>query len=256
RNPAVGPGEPAWLQRNSALWFDGLYPWASRYYAKMHLVPFSEYVPFGQSWPGLHRLLRWFVPGVMQQLDPGRRPTVFELERPRGRWTLAVPICYEGTFGDVCRQLVMEGRAKRADILVNLSNDGWFVWSWGGGPYRGSTEHAQHLAQYCFRAVECRTPVVRAVNTGISASIDSCGRIVALVGGRRQAMIAGTLLLDGAVSQGVRLPGHGPKVLVDRRKSLYSVTGDVFASAVALVGAAMTAGILLGRPKAGRKGRQ
>ena len=125
-----------------------------------------------------------------------------------------MPICYEGTFGDVCRRLVMRGRHKQADILVNLSNDGWFVWKWGSGPYRGSTEHAQHLAQYCFRAVECRTPVVRAVNTGISGSIDSCGRIVALVGGRRAAMIEGTLLLDGLAG-----PGHGPKVLVDRRRA-------------------------------------
>ncbi len=256
RNFAARVGEPAWLQRNSALWFDGLYPWASRYYAKMHLVPFGEYVPFRQSWPWLHRLLRRFVPEVMQQLDPGPAVMVFELERAAGRWTLAVPICYEGTFGDVCRQLVMQGGRKRADILVNLSNDGWFVWKWGQGPYRGSTEHAQHLAQYCFRAVECRTPVVRAVNTGISASIDSRGRIVALLGGHRSAMAIGTLVLDGARSQGAYVPGHGPKVLVDRRTSLYSVTGDVFASAVALVGAVITAGILLGRPKAGRKGRQ
>jgi apolipoprotein N-acyltransferase len=244
--------EETWLLRNSALWLDGLTPWAGRYYAKMHLVPFSEYVPFKQSWPALHRLLRRFVPPVMSQLDPGTAPTVFVLDRTGGWWAMATPICYEGVFSDVCRRLVIQDRRKVADILVNLSNDGWFVWKWGDGPYRPSTEHAQHLVQSCFRAVECRVPVVRAVNTGISASIDSCGRIVALAGGGRRAMVRATLLLDGTTAP----PGGGPKVLVDRRVSLYSLAGDAFASAVALTAAAMTAGLVLGKSKASRKGRQ
>ena len=87
--------------------------------------------------------------------------------------------------------------AKAADILVNLSNDGWFVWKWGPWAGQSSAEHAQHLVQYCFRAIETRTPVVRAVNTGISALIDSSGRVVAEVGrgNVRAAMLTGTLLL-------------------------------------------------------------
>ncbi len=257
----IGPrvdDEEAWLLRNSALWFDGQTPWANRYYAKMHLVPFGEYVPFKQSWPALHKLLRRFVPPVMSQLDPGIMPTVFDLERPAGRWAIATPICYEGVFPNVCRPLVMRGQRKAADILVNMSNDGWFVWKWGTGPYRGSTEHSQHLVQSCFRAVECRVPVVRAVNTGISASIDSCGRIVALMGGQRQTMVKATLLLswDTVRVQDRSTPAYGPKVLVDRRISLYSLVGDAFASAVALAAAAMTAGLILSKSKASRKGRQ
>lgn len=248
RNVDRVEGEDLWVERNSALWFDGLKPWSSEYYGKMHLVPFGEYVPFKRGWPALHRWLRGFVPDVMSQLDPGPVAMVFRLGRSGGDWTLAAPICYEGTFPDVCRRLVMRGGRKQVDILANLSNDGWFVWRWGEGPYRGSTEHVQHLTAYCFRAVECRTPVVRAVNTGISASIDSCGRIVALVGGKRRAMVEGTLLLDGSGRQGC-----GPKVLVDSRVTVYSRVGDVFASAVALAGAGMVAGMLLGRrPGAGK----
>lgn len=257
RNPR--PDDDPWLIRNGALWFDGQTAWASEYYAKMHLVPFGEYVPFRQSFPALHRLLRRFVPPVMSQLDPGQVRTVFELRRDRGDWTLATPICYEGTFPDVCRHLVMRGWTKRAEILANLSNDGWFVWRWGEGPYRGSAEHPQHLVQYCFRAVESRNPILRAVNTGISASIDSCGRIVALVGGpEMRAMISGTLLLDGATDQqGAYLPGHGPKVLVDERVTLYSLVGDVFACAVSLAAAAMTAWLIFAKPRlpSGRKGK-
>jgi apolipoprotein N-acyltransferase len=223
------------IVRNSTLWFDQA-DRPSRQYSKMRMVPFSEYVPFKQSWPALHRALRWFVPPVMEQLEPGAEPVRFDLFRGRNNWAIATPICFEGTFPDICRKLVVAGGRKEADILANLSNDGWFVFNWGGGPYVGSTEHPMHLAHYCFRAVENRVPVVRAVNTGVSALIDSSGRIAATVGrGRVKAMAEGTLLLDGRIGEDGRLlPGHGPKVLVDGRVSLYSLAGDVFAWAVGL----------------------
>jgi len=137
---------------------------------------------------------------------------------------------------------------------VNISNDGWFVWNWRDGPYRGSAEHPQHLVQYCFRAVENRAPVVRAVNTGISASIDSVGRIVATVEREGlRTMLAGTLLLDGRRDRhGRLLPGHGPKVLVDQRVSLYSLVGDVFAQTVSLAAVGLAI-VLWARRPAGRK---
>ena len=232
-----------WVTRNSAMLFEGS-PLAAQSYSKVHLVPFGEYVPFKRSWPGLHRWLRSFVPGVMAQLDPGQEFTVFQWGSQGRQWRLACPICYEGTFARVCRRMVMgdDGR-KRVDLLANISNDGWFVYRrLGKGAYQGSTEHAQHLVQYCFRAVETRVPVVRSVNTGISASIDSCGRLVADVGidvdnYRKRTMVSGTLLLDGAKGpSGEYLPGHGPQVLVDGRVSVYSLVGDVFAMGISAAG--------------------
>ena len=234
-----------WVTRNSVLWFDQTWR-ASPIYSKRHLVPFSESVPFKGTWDGLHRILRKFVPPVMDQLDPGHRPVVFDLMRAGKTWRLAAPICYEGTFARVCRNMTTHHRTKRVDILVNLSNDGWFVYRWGGGGYQGSTEHAQHLVQYCFRAVENRVPIVRAVNTGISGSIDSNGRIVAKLAltldeYKQHTMIAGTLLLNGAKTNETEFLSHqGPRVLVDSRISLYSLIGDAFAmltsaSAVLLV---------------------
>ncbi|MFA6134482.1 MAG: apolipoprotein N-acyltransferase [Phycisphaerae bacterium] len=219
--------------RNSALWFDAT-DRPTAMYSKMHLVPFGEYVPFKQGWPALHKFLRGFVPSAMEQLDPGLACQEFRLRRGEKTWSLATPICFEGTFADICRQMVVSEGAKRVDILANMSNDGWFVYDWGSSHFRGSTEHAQHLSQYCFRAVEARTPVIRAVNTGISASVDSSGRIQATVQSQGQrAMVIGTLLLDGARGgDGQWLSGHGPKVLVDDRVSLYSLVGDVFAWAV------------------------
>lgn len=239
---------------NSALWFDanGVAP---KYYSKVHLVPFSEYVPFKSSWPWLHEMLRAFVPAVMSQLQPGTQFTKFtltvpavighgEATKPGHSWQIATPICYEGTFDYVCREMVQAGGHK-ADILANLSNDGWFICQRDAAHACRSTEHAQHLAHYCFRAVENRVPVVRAVNTGISASIDSSGRIVStLRQGEWTSMIAGVLLLDGGAGEQDSIQ-HGPRVLVDSRASVYSLVGDVFAWMVSLGAAAAAVALVL-----------
>ena len=237
-----------WLVRNGAVWFDPNAPGAPSY-AKRHLVPFSECVPFKHSWLGLHKLLRRCVPEVMEQLDPGPAYTRFVLARPPGRWRVVSPICYEGTMPTLCREMVYENGRKKADIMANLSNDGWFVYPAGTGKLRASTEQAQHLSHYCFRAVESRVPVVRAVNTGVSASIDSNGRIVAEVSrGGQNTMISGTLLLDGQRDGGLEyLPGHGPKVLVDQRTSCYSRVGDAFAVTVWVTTVAWVAVMFAGR---------
>jgi apolipoprotein N-acyltransferase len=204
------PDEKRWGERNSALWFD-VGGHVQGEYAKMHLVPFSEFVPFRKSWPWLHRTLRACVPDVMPQLEPGEEVVRFRLQRRSGvSWRVVTPICYEGTFGRVCRDAVIDDGKKAADVMVNLSNDGWFVWP--GERIRQSTEHAQHLAHYVFRAVETRVPVVRSVNTGISASIDSNGRVE-----RKLEKESGVLVAN---------------VLVDSRTSLYSIAGDGFAVGV------------------------
>ena len=248
RNRAAAAWEDQWVVRNSALWFDrSPLSCADHMYSKMHLVPMGEYVPFRESWPWLHRSLRSLVPPVMDQVDPGKSSRPLRLSRGGREWRLAVPICYEGTFARVCRRLVVADGRKRVDVLVNISNDGWFVWRWRPWAGQGSSEHSQHLAHYVFRAVECRVPVVRAVNTGISASIDSNGRIVAEVkrGEVRTAMLAGAMQLGGA-SKGAStkaaaadklLSTHGPQVLVDDRVSWYSMVGDVFALTVSFVAA-------------------
>lgn len=236
------------VRGNSVLVFDGA-PLTTQEYDKVHCVPFSEYVPFKRSWPWAHRLLRWFVPESMAQLEPGRTYHQVQAGREGRSWRLATPICFEGTFDRVCRKLVWGTQGRKADVLVNLSNDGWFVCQWGPGPYRGSAEHAIHLSHYVFRAVECRLPVVRAVNTGISASIDSNGRLLAVAqrDGRR-TMVPATLVLDGRGGEEDSVQ-HGPRVLVDSRVSVYSLWGDWFALIVSGMAVALLAGLTLGRPK-------
>jgi apolipoprotein N-acyltransferase len=228
--PSPTAGEATWLLHNSVLVVrpDGVQP---GHYAKMHLVPFGEYVPFRETFPALHRWLRSFVPAAMWQLDPGRGFRRFEFDTPSPTWEVATPICYEGTFARVVRRMVNADGKDRL-VVANLSNDGWFVYRWGDRSYQGSTEHHQHLVHYVFRAVENRVPVVRAVNTGISGYIDSNGRIQSLlelrVGEyRKTTMVAKSQAVD---------------VSLDSRRTFYTRWGDVFASATCLAG-----GVLLWR---------
>jgi hypothetical protein len=97
-------------------------------------------------------------------------------------------------------------------------------------------------------------PVVRAVNTGISASVDSCGRIRArLQRGGQSVMVAGTMVLDGGEGLDESGVQHGPLVLVDSRRSVYSRAGDVFAMLVS-AGALVLAGRLVWRRRATEEG--
>lgn len=135
-------------------------------YDKLHRVPFGEYIPLRDWLPWLAKLMPY---RGSEGLDQGRKGVVFQY----GKWRMAPVICFEDTVPHLVRSLVAvesdNAAEKRVDLLVNLSNDGWF---------HGSSELEQHLITAAFRAVECRLPLVRAVNTGISAIIDGDGAIL------------------------------------------------------------------------------
>lgn len=133
-------------------------------YDKRHLVPFGEYVPWQKQLPWLAS----FTPYPPDfGLTPGEGPAMFE----HGGYRILPVICFEDTVPQLVRGHVaaaLQADGKPVDLLVNLSNDGWF---------QGSCGLDQHLITAAFRAVECRVPLVRAVNTGISAVIDGDGAI-------------------------------------------------------------------------------
>jgi apolipoprotein N-acyltransferase len=125
-------------------------------YAKHHLVPFGEYVPF-RGWLPIERLT-----AGLGDFTPGPGPRTLALP---GVPLVAVAICYEIIFpGHVVDDLF------RPDWIFNATNDAWFGTSIGP---------EQHLASARMRAVEEGLPVIRAANTGISAVIDASGEIVA-----------------------------------------------------------------------------
>jgi apolipoprotein N-acyltransferase len=121
------------------------------------LVPFSEYVP----WRDFFWLAKNLT-GLVGEFHQGTRYAVGEL--PGGRFS--VFICYEAVFPGEIRQFVLHG----ANLLINLSNDGWFG---------RSAAAAQHLEMARVRAVEHRRWLLRDTNNGYTASVDPYGRIVA-----------------------------------------------------------------------------
>jgi apolipoprotein N-acyltransferase len=124
-------------------------------YAKMHLVPFGEKMPFESLLPALGKIqlgqAEWTA-GV----DPSPLPT------PLG--PAGVLVCYESIFTDPARAEVLRG----ATWLVVITNDEWFGRSGALG---------QHAAMSVFRAVEHRVPLARCANTGLTLVVDPYGRV-------------------------------------------------------------------------------
>ncbi len=143
------------LLTNSAFLVDGDLRVIARY-DKRHLVPFGEYVPLGWLLPW-----EWFVPKGMRFFDPGPDHKPIELDSAR----VGMLICYEAIFPEIARASVNAG----AELLVNITNDSWY------GP---SSAPFQHLAISRMRSIETGRYQVRAANTGLSAIIDSRGRIL------------------------------------------------------------------------------
>ena len=148
-------------------------------YHKQKLVIFGEYVPLARWVP----FLKYLSP-IEGGWTPGDKPAVFELDRWGERphetvinlnngWSeisrdqairISPLVCFEDVFPGTTRQAA----AGDLDLLVNLTNDGWFG---------QSAEQWQHLANAVFRAVENGLPLVRCANNGITGWVDAQGRV-------------------------------------------------------------------------------
>ena len=129
-------------------------------YDKHHLVPFGEYIPFGDlayRWFGITA----FAAQAGSTYSAGAGPAVLDL----GPFGKVLPlICYEAVF-----PRLVNAAPQRADWMLQITNDAWFgVWT---GPF-------QHFAQARLRAVEQGLPLVRVANTGVTAVIDVRGRVL------------------------------------------------------------------------------
>lgn len=125
-------------------------------YDKMHLVPFGEYVPFKRLFFFAGNLL-----ADVGEFSPGSKRSLFAV----GGHKYGTFICYESIFGDEVREYADLG----ADVLVNISNDGW---------YGNTSAPWEHLNMVRMRAIENHRWVLRATNTGVTAAIDPYGRVV------------------------------------------------------------------------------
>jgi apolipoprotein N-acyltransferase len=132
-------------------------------YRKVHLVPFGEYIPARHSFPLFAAIASTWVPGDFTR---GTEYTVFALTNPGVR--VAPLICFEDTVGDLVRHFVLNS----ANLLVDITNDGWFLQS--------SASH-QHLADAIFRCVENRRPMIRSANTGVTCFVNEFGRVTQIL---------------------------------------------------------------------------
>ena len=160
---------------NSAALVSPAGEWRARY-DKVHLVPFGEYLPFPKLFA--------FAGGLTKevgQFKAGEARTPLHA----GDEALGVFICYESVFPDEVRQFANNG----TQVFVNISNDGW---------YGDSGAYAQHLNQTRMRAVENDRWLLSTTDTGVTASIDPYGRVVARLPRKvREALAAPYALNSG-----------------------------------------------------------
>jgi apolipoprotein N-acyltransferase len=196
---------------NSAALISPAGDWTARY-DKIHLVPFGEYLPFPKLFA--------FAGGLTKEVGEFQTGTS-RAPLQAGDINLGVFICYESVFPGEVREFADHG----AQVLVNLSNDGW---------YGDSGAYAQHLNQTRMRAIENARWILSATNTGVTASIDPYGRTVA----RLPRKMRGTLVAPYALTSVT---------------TFYTRHGDWFAWLCAII----SAGALLTRfglhTKAGKK---
>jgi apolipoprotein N-acyltransferase len=164
----------------------------------VHLVPFGEYLPLGDCPP--FSWLRAVIPG---DFAPGKSTEPLRLAQPQA--DIIPLICFEDTVGRLARRFVRPG----PQMIVNLTNDGWFL---------NSRAMEVHTANAKFRAIELRRPMVRATNTGVTCFIDTQGTLTSRLADPQ----TGGTLVEGCLPGEVRLPQNG-------EITLYARLGDWFA---------------------------
>jgi apolipoprotein N-acyltransferase len=175
--PAGQSGTSASQVFNSAALISPAGEWRARY-DKVHLVPFGEYLPFPRLFA--------FAGGLTKEVGEFQRGAS-RTPLDAGTARLGVFICYESVFPGEVREFANHG----ADVLVNLSNDGW---------YGDSGAYAQHLNQTRMRAIENDRWILSATNTGVTASLDPYGRIVARLPRKQRAALVAPYALTSVTT--------------------------------------------------------
>ncbi|MGH9443187.1 MAG: apolipoprotein N-acyltransferase [Thermoanaerobaculia bacterium] len=147
-------------------------------YHKVHLVPFGEYVPLPKLFFFMHEISK-----IIGAFTAAKSPVLLT----SGALALGPAVCYEMTYPSLARDEARMG----ANLLVSVSNDAW---------YGRAGAQAQHLRAMPLRAVEVGRPFVRAAITGISAAVDSRGRMLAGLPENREGIVRATVRLESGAT--------------------------------------------------------
>ncbi len=204
------------VQKNNTMLIDGKL--VNEPYTKRVLVPFGEYMPY-------RKLLSKIFPFLenLNVLDDdytaGTDSALIKIKNKK----VGNVICFESIYPKLTRQSTLDG----AELLVEVTNDSWL---------EDSPAMKQHLAHGVFRSIENSRTLVRSANSGISATIDSRGRITNELGALKQGVIAETVYFENT-------------------KTLYTAIGDAlfpaYAAAVILWCLILTVKIKIKKNKAG-----
>jgi apolipoprotein N-acyltransferase len=140
-------------------------------YAKHHLLPIGEAMPFTRFFPALAR-----IDVGQAEWTPGPPPQVMTGDVAGEDFSFSGLICFESILGRLARGSVRRG----STCLMVLTNDGWFGET--AGP-------RQHTALALLRAAECNVPLVRCANNGISLICDHRGRVQGRLGLGRDGLV-------------------------------------------------------------------
>ncbi|MDI1477430.1 apolipoprotein N-acyltransferase [Polyangium sp. y55x31] len=153
-------------------------------YDKLELLWFGETVPLGAYIPWLRRIFQ-----ASGGLVPGTEPTALVLPHANDPVRMGVLNCYEDTLPGVGLRIT---RALRPNLLVNVTNDAWFV---------GTAEPELHARLAAMRAIEHRLDLVRSVNLGVLSWIDARGVVVARDASTSPSTLVATpTLRDGSLT--------------------------------------------------------
>ena len=130
-------------------------------------------------------------------------------------------VCFEDTFGSLAKEFI----STSPQLIVNVTNDGWF---------KQSAASEQHFINSIFRCIELRRPMIRCANTGMSCLIDDCGSLY----DRSSKIQGGERLIYGKDRSNTFITGTLPETIRIKKKpkiTLYARFGDSFSISLGTV---------------------